>query len=62
MTDRFFLLLLNALERANLGQDVVTVVVRQQPAVVEHVVLFHDRFVEKSVDEAVQQSADEFAL
>ena len=60
MTDRFSLLL-NALRRANLRQDVVVDVVQQQPAVVEHVVLFHDRFEEKSVGEAVQQSADEFA-
>ncbi len=60
MTDRFSMFL-NALRRASLGQDVVAVVVRQQPAVVEHVVLFHDRFAEKSVGEAVQQSADKFA-
>ncbi len=61
MTDRFSMLL-NALRRANLGQDVVAVVVRQQPAVVvEHVVLFHDRFAEKSVGEAVQQIAGVFA-
>ena len=52
-------MLLNALRGANLGQDVV--VVQQQPAVVEHVVLFLDRFEEKSVGEAVQQSAGEFA-
>ena len=43
MTDRFSMLL-NALRRANLRQDVVVDVVQQQPAVVEHVVLFHDRF------------------
>ena len=55
-------MLLNALRRANLGQDVVVGVVQQQPAVVEHVVLFHGRFEEKSVGEAVQQSAGEFAL
>ncbi len=60
MTDRFSMLL-NALRRANLEQDVVAVVVRQQPAVVEHVVLFHDWFAEKSVGEAVQQIADELA-
>ena len=54
-------MLLNALRRANLGQDVVVGVVQQQPAVVEHVVLFLDRFEEKSVGEAVQQSAGEFA-
>lgn len=60
MTDRFSVLL-NALRRANLRQDVVVDVVQQQPAVVEHVVLFHDRFEEKSVGEAVQQSAGEFA-
>ncbi len=54
-------MLLNALRRANLGQDVVVDVVQQQLAVVEHVVLFHDRFEEKSVGEAVQQSAGEFA-
>ncbi len=60
MTDRFSMLL-NALRRANLRQDVVVGVVRQQPAVVEHVVLFHDRFVEKSVGQVVQQSAGEFA-
>ena len=59
MTDRFSMLL-NALRRANLGQDVVDVV-QQQPAVVEHVVLFRDRFEGKSVGEAVQQSAGEFA-
>ena len=59
MTDRFSVLL-NALRRANLGQDVVVDVVQQQPAVVEHVVLFLDRFEEKSVGEAVQQSAGEF--
>ena len=53
-------MLLNALRRANLRQDVV-VVVQQQPAVVEHVVLFRDRFEEKSVGEAVQQSAGGFA-
>ena len=52
MTDRFSMLL-NALRRANLRQDVVAVV-RQQPAVVERVVLFHDRFAEKSVGETVQ--------
>ena len=60
MTDRFSVLL-NALRRANLKQDVVVDVVQQQPAVVEHVALFHDRFEEKSVGQAVQQSADEFA-
>ena len=60
MTDRFSVLL-NALRRANLGQDVVVGVVQQQPAVVEHVVLFLDRFEEKSVGEAVQQNAGEFA-
>ncbi len=60
MTDRFSMLL-NALRRANFEQDVVAVVARQQPAVVEHVVLFHDRFAEKSVGEAVQQIVDEFA-
>ena len=60
MTDRFFVLL-NALRRANLRQDVVVDVVQQQPAVVEHVALFHDRFEEKSVGQAVQQSAGEFA-
>ena len=60
MTDRFSMLL-NALRRAKLEPDVVAVVVRQQLAVVEHVVLFHDRFAEKSVGGAVQQSADEFA-
>ena len=60
MTDRFSVLL-NALRRANLKQDVVVDVVQQQPAVVEHVVLFHDRFEEKSVGQAVQQSAGEFA-
>jgi len=60
VTDRFSMLL-SALRRANLGQDVVVDVVQQQPAVVEHVVLFHDRFAEKSVGEAVQQSAGEFA-
>ena len=54
-------MLLIALRRANLEQDVVVGVVRQQPAVVEHVVLFRDRFEEKSVGEAVQQSAGEFA-
>jgi len=54
-------MLLNALRRANLRQDVVVDVVQQQPAVVEHVVLFRDRFEEKSVGEAVQQSAGEFA-
>ena len=59
MTDRFSMLL-NALRRANLRQDVVVGVVQQQPAVVEHV-LFRDRFDEKSVGEAVQQSAGEFA-
>jgi len=59
VTDRFSVLL-NALRRANLRQDVVGVV-QQQPAVVEHVVLFRDRFEEKSVGEAVQQSAGEFA-
>ena len=58
MTDRFSVLL-NALRGANLGQDVV--VVQQQPAVVEHVVLFRDRFEEKSVGEEVQQNAGEFA-
>ena len=60
MTDRFSVLL-NALRRANLRQDVVVDVVQQQPAVVEHVVLFHDRFGEKSVGQAVQQNAGEFA-
>ena len=60
MTDRFSVLL-NALRRASLGQGVVVDVVQQQPAVVEHVVLFLDRFEEKSVGEAVQQSAGEFA-
>jgi hypothetical protein len=60
VTDRFSVLL-NALRRANLGQDVVVGVVQQQPAVVEHVVLFLDRFEEKSVGEAVQQNAGEFA-
>ena len=60
MTDRFSVLL-NALRRANLRQDVVVDVVQQQPAVVEHAVLFHDRFEEKSVGQAVQQSAGEFA-
>ena len=60
MTDRFSMLL-NALRRANLRQDVVVDVVQQQPAVVEHVVLFRDRFEKKSVGEAVQQSAGEFA-
>ena len=54
-------MLLNALRRANLRQDVVVDVVQQQPAVVEHVVLFLDRFEGKSVGEAVQQSAGEFA-
>ena len=49
-------MLLNAVRRANLRQDVVVVdVVQQQPAVVEHVVLFRDRFEEKSVGQAVQQ-------
>jgi len=60
VTDRFSVFL-NALRRANLRQDVVVGVVQQQPAVVEHVVLFRGRFEEKSVGEAVQQSADEFA-
>ena len=60
MTDRFSVLL-NALRRANLRQDVVVDVVQQQPAVVEHVAVFHDRFEEKSVGQAVQQSAGEFA-
>ena len=60
MTDRFSVLL-NALRRANLKQDVVVDVVQQQPAVVEHVALFHDRFEENSVGQAVQQSAGEFA-
>ena len=60
MTDRFSVLL-NALRRASLRQDVVVDVVQQQPAVVEHVALFHDRFEEKSVGEAVQQSAGESA-
>ena len=60
MTDRFSVLL-NALRRANLRQDVVVDVVQQQPAVVEHVVLFLDRFGENSVGEAVQQNAGEFA-
>ncbi len=46
MTDRFSVLL-NALRRVNLKQDVVVDVVQQQPAVVEHVVLFRDRFEEK---------------
>ncbi len=55
VTDRFSVLL-NALRRANLEQDVVVDVVQQQLAVVEHVVLFRDRFEEKSVGEAVQQS------
>ncbi len=59
MTDRFCVLL-NALRRANLRQDVVVGVVQQQPAVVERVVLFRDRVEEKSVGEAVQQSAGEF--
>ncbi len=53
MTDRFSMLL-DALRRANLGQDVVVDVVQQQPAVVERVVLFRDRFEGKSVGEAVQ--------
>ncbi len=60
MTDRFSMLL-NALRGANLEQDVVVGVVQQQPAVVERVVLFHDRFEEKSVGQVVQQSAGEFA-
>jgi hypothetical protein len=60
VTDRFSVLL-NALRRANLGQDVVVGVVQQQPAVVEHVVLFRDRFEGKLVGEAVQRSAGEFA-
>ena len=60
MTDRFSVLL-NALRRASLGQGVVVDVVQQQPAVVEHVVLFLDRFGGKSVGEAVQQNAGEFA-
>ena len=60
MTDRFSVLL-NALRRANLRQDVVVGVVRQQPAVVDQVALFLDRFGGKSVGEAVQQSAGEFA-
>jgi len=60
VTDRFSVLL-NALRRANLRQDVVVGVVQQQPAVVEHVVLFRDRFEEKSVGEEVQQNAGEFA-
>ena len=60
MTDRFSVLL-SALRRANLGQGVVVDVVQQQPAVVEHVAVFHDRFEEKSVGQAVQQSAGEFA-
>lgn len=60
MTDRFSVLL-NALRRANLRQDVVVDVVQQQPVVVEHVALFRDRFEEKSVGQAVQQSAGEFA-
>ena len=60
MTDRFSVLL-NALRRASLGQGVVVDVVQQQPAVVEHVVLFRDRFEEKSVGEVVQQNAGEFA-
>ncbi len=54
-------MLLNALRRANLGQDVVVGVVQQQPVVVERVVLFHDRFEEKSVGQAVQQSVGGFA-
>ena len=54
-------MLLNALRRANLEQDVVVDVVQQQLAVVEHVALFHDRFEEKSVGEEVQQNAGEFA-
>ena len=54
-------MLLNALRRANLGQGVVVDVVQQQPAVVEHVGLFRDRFEEKSVGEEVQQNAGEFA-
>ncbi len=41
-------------------QDVVVGVAQQQPVVVEHVVLFLDRFGEKLVGEAVQQSAGEF--
>ena len=60
MTDRFSVLL-NTLRRANLRQDVVVDVVQQQPAVVERVVLLRDRFEKKSVGEAVQQSAGEFA-
>ncbi len=60
MTDRFSMLL-NALRRANLRQGVVVDVVQQQPAVVEHVVLIRDRFEGKSVGEAVQRSAGEFA-
>ena len=60
MTDRFSVLL-NALRRANLRQDVVVGVVQQQPAVVEHVALFLDRFEEKSVGEVVQQNAGGFA-
>jgi len=60
VTDRFSVLL-NALRRANSRQDVVVDVVQQQPAVVEHVALFHDRLEEKSVGQAVQQSAGEFA-
>ena len=60
MTDRFSVLL-NALRRANLEQGVVVDVVQQQLAVVERVVSFHDRFAEKSVGKAVQQSAGEFA-
>ncbi len=53
-------MLLNALRRANLRQDVVVDVVQQQLAIVERVVLFLDRFEEKSVGEAVQQSAGGF--
>ena len=60
MTDRISMLL-NALRRANLRQDVVVDVVQQQPAVVEHVALFRDRFEEKSVGQVVQQNAGEFA-
>ncbi len=60
MTDRFSMLL-NVLRRANLRQDVVVGVVQQQPAVVERVVLFRDRFAEKSVGGTVQRSAGEFA-
>ncbi len=64
MTDRFSVLLI-ALRRPNWRQDAVVVaaVVAQQQLVVvtEHLVLFHDRFEEKSVGESVQQIEDEFA-